>query len=78
MFEICIKVYSFRIAPCPLGDTLNCLLLSILIRSVFYCLKMTIVFESFIDLGSPIQGQMIWNKKKQKVIVIIRVIKFQT
>jgi hypothetical protein len=40
--------------------------------------KITRVFESFIDLGGPIHGQMIRNKKKQKMIAIIRAIKFKT
>jgi len=38
---------------------------------------MTIAFESFIDLGDPIYGQVIRNKKRQKIIAIIRAIKFQ-
>jgi len=39
--------------------------------------KVTRAFEFFIDLGGPIQDQMIRNKKKQKMIAIIRAIKFQ-
>ena len=40
--------------------------------------KITRAFESFIDLGGPIHDQMIRNKKKQKMIAIIRAIKFKT
>ena len=39
--------------------------------------KITRAFESFIDLGGPIHDQMIRNKKKQKMIAIIRAIKFK-
>jgi hypothetical protein len=39
---------------------------------------MTIAFESFIDLGGAIRDQMIRDKKKQKMIAIIRAIKFKT
>ncbi len=39
---------------------------------------MTIAFESCIDLGGPINGQMIRNEMKRKMIAIIRAIKFQT
>ena len=38
---------------------------------------MTIAFESFIDPGGPIYGLVIRNKKRQKIIVIIRAVKFQ-
>jgi len=39
--------------------------------------KITRAFESFIDFGGPIHDQMIWNKKRQKMVAIIRAIKFQ-
>jgi hypothetical protein len=39
---------------------------------------MTTAFDSFIDLGGEIHDQMIRNEKKQKMIVIMRAIKFQT
>jgi hypothetical protein len=57
--------------------------LSLFIKSVNYLVqegvnKITRAFESFIDLGGPIHDQMIWNKKKQKMIAIIRAIKFKT
>jgi len=39
--------------------------------------KITREFESFIDLVGPIHDQMIWNKKRQKMVAIIRAIKFQ-
>ena len=40
--------------------------------------KITRAFKSFIDLGGEIHDQMIRNKKKQKMIAIIRAIKFKT
>ena len=39
---------------------------------------MTIAFRSLIDLGGPIHDQMVWDKKRQKMIAIIIAIKFQT
>jgi hypothetical protein len=39
--------------------------------------KITIIFESLIDLGAPIYDQIIRNKKREKIMVIIRAIKFQ-
>jgi len=41
-------------------------------------IKTGISFESFIDLGGPTHNQMIRNEKKQKMIAIMRAIKFQT
>ena len=32
-------------------------------------------FESFIGIEGPIHDQIIWNKKKQKMIAIIRAIR---
>jgi hypothetical protein len=49
------------------------------VKSIFQelVLMMTIAFESFIGLGGPSHDQMIRNKKKQKMIAIIRAIKDQ-
>ena len=38
---------------------------------------MTIAFESLKNLGDPIHDQMVWNKKRQKMIAIIIATKFQ-
>jgi hypothetical protein len=40
--------------------------------------KITIALEPSVDLGGEIHDQMIWNKKRQKMIAIIRAIKFKT
>jgi hypothetical protein len=40
--------------------------------------KMAIAIESFINVGGPLHDQMIWNEKRQKMIAIIRGIKFKT
>jgi len=39
---------------------------------------MAIAFESFVEPGGQIHDQMIRNRKKQKMIAMIRVTKFQT
>jgi hypothetical protein len=39
---------------------------------------MTLAFEVLKDLGGPIHHQMISNEKRQKMIAMMRAIKFQT
>jgi hypothetical protein len=40
--------------------------------------KRAIPFKSFIDFWSPIHGQRIRNKRRQRAIVIIKALKFNT